>query len=151
MKVTSLIIALLVMCTSAYSQTGKVEIHFIQVYAVHQAGEPDFNSVDNEYCRSHVGAKYLDKPITVTYTIEPASTYQTGKVEYLSQEVPLYPEGLTDRYSFMSDGVGALGQNKIFRVIASFDKALQMASSFVLFNTGQEFNCVMVGVGPVAK
>lgn len=151
MKVTSLIIALLVMCTSAYSQTGEVEIHFLQVDAVHQAGEPDFNSADNEYCRHLVGAKYLDKPITLSYTIERASTYQTGQVEYLGERVPLYPEGLTDRYSFMSDGVGALEKSNIFRVVASFDKALQMASSFVLFNTGQEFNCVMVGVGPVTK
>ena len=57
------------------------------------------------------------------YTIEKKSTYQTSQVNYLNEQVSLYPEGLTDRYSFMSDGVGTLGHNNIFRVIASFDKA----------------------------
>ncbi len=133
----------------SYASSGTVEIHFSNVYAVYSVGDPDFNAADNSYCRDNIGAQYLDKPISVSYTIEPKATYQTSKVDYLTAHVPLYPEGLTDRYSFMSDGVGALGQNKIFRVIASFDKALQIASSFVLFNTDHDFNCVMVGVGPV--
>lgn len=134
----------------AYARSGSVDIHFSNVYAVSFAGEPDFNADDNSYCRKNIGSQFLQKPMSVSYTIEPKSTYQTSQVNYLSEQVPLYPEGLTDRYSFMSDGVGTLGQNNIFRVIASFDKALQIASSFVLFKTDHGFNCVMVGVGPVS-
>ena len=131
------------------ARSGKVDIHFDHVYAVHAVGEPDFNAADNRYCRTTISPQYLKKPLSLSYTIESKSSYQTSNINYLNTQVRLYPEGLTDRYAFMSDDIGALKQNKIFRVIATFDKAFQVASSFVLFKTDHGFNCVMIGVGPV--
>ncbi len=132
-----------------FARSGKVDIHFNHVYAVYAVGEPDFNAADNRYCRSTISPQYLKKPLSLSYTIESKSSYQTSNINYLNTQVTLYPEGLTDRYAFMSDDIGALKQNKIFRVIATFDKAFQVASSFVLFKTDHSFNCVMIGVGPV--
>jgi hypothetical protein len=139
----------LLLSSLSYANSGKVDIHFNSVYAVYSVGDPDFNAKDNAYCQNNIGSQYLDKPISIEYTIEPKSMFQTSNINYLNSRIQLHPEGLTDRYAFMSDDVGALKQNKIFRVIANFDKALQIASSFVMFKTDQGFNCVLMGVAPV--
>ena len=139
----------LLLSSLTYANSGKVDIHFNSVYAVYSVGDPDFNVKDNAYCQNNIGSQYLDKPISIEYTIEPKSMFQTSNINYLNSRIQLHPEGLTDRYAFMSDDVGALKQNKIFRVIANFDKALQIASSFVMFKTDHGFNCVLMGVGPV--
>ena len=151
MKKINLFIILLVMCSSsALAQSGSVTIHFGSTYALDKLGQPDFTPLHNRYCRDHVGASFQAEPIKIDYAIDQKSSFQTSRVTFLDHQVALYPEGLTDRYAFMSDGVGALDQSKIIRVIVNFDKSLQIASSFILFDTDQGFNCAMMGVGPVS-
>ena len=149
----ALVCGLMAVTAAGYAKTGDIDIKYTAVFALTQDGTPhvDHQPKDEAYCRSHFEKHYATEPFTIHYTIDPVSQLQDVRVDFLTEKaLPLHPEGLTDRYYFLSDGVGSLQQHHVAKVFVFIDKALQLASTKVVFDTPNNYQCVMVGVGPVA-
>ena len=139
--------------SSVSAKSGDINIKYTAVFPFSQKGGGHVDNIpqDKAYCLSHFGQPYQDESITIHYTIEPVSQWQDVTVDFLTEKsLQLHPEGLSDRYYFLSDGVRSLQQHQVSQVFVFMDKALQLASTKIVFTTPYNYECVMVGVGPVS-
>ena len=144
---------LLGLFSSVSAKSGDIDIKYTAIFAFSQKGGSHVDNVpqDKAYCFAHFGKLYQSEPITIHYSIDPVSLLQDVKVDFLTENaLQLHPEGLTDRYYFLSDGVRSLQQHQVSQVFVFMDKALQLASTKIVFTTPYNYECVMVGVGPIS-
>ena len=128
-----------------YAKSGDFTLQFNHINAVREDGLPDFNSNDSAYCIAQYQSRFINELASVHYQIDSQHSYQTSQAHYLNQNIALYPEGLTDRYNFISDDVGSLHQQNVIRLIMSVDKNFKLAHGWVMFKTAKDFNCVFSG------
>ena len=144
-KFTLFIVLSTALCGHALAQSGEVTVHFNSITAYYFNGMPDFNSNDNDRCHSTYASSPIAEPMTFHYEINPATSYQTGHALYKKQTVMMFPEGIKNSYSFMSDGVGPLAKEHILRITTTIDTQFQHINSHIMMNGGNDFNCVISG------
>ena len=142
MKKLITILLLSIGCWSGvFAEQGQVSLNFNHLMAYDNGGMRDFNQQDNQLCVTKYAATLPSKMIFF-YAIDPKTQSQIGRAKIDSGSVDLFPEGLTNRYSFMSDDVSPLSNHNVLRITANIDQAFQRADANIMLKGRKSFSCV---------
>ena len=146
-KLILITIALTVTSTAIIAKSGSFTLHFNHIQAYNMNGSPNFSNEYNQFCKVNYLKNFNNEPIVMDYQIDDKTLQQIGVATYLKQPVQLHPEGLTNRYAFISDGVKPLDNRNIKQITAGLDKSYHYYYSTIMFKGTDRFNCVMSAVG----
>ena len=125
-----------------------------QATPVSLTGQPIQNRRYDIACfRRELHDRLYMKRITVSYSISSPSSkipVMSATAYYLGSKIALYPEGLSNLYAFMSDGVPAyLASKGIERIIFSVNRYYGDAQAQILFairKKDAQVNCALYNV-----